>query len=213
MKVNMASLVSEDNEELQDMAGATVKNINAASEIKEDDIDEDNEADDEDDDEDDIDESDKHSKLKTFILVAAMIGGFGLFVWNMTGLVNNMRLDSQRHAINVVYDMEDLGSFMNSSDGSGSTTVTDAEKMESEVSTDAARDGPASGNSSGTMHIEPSAGESNDMAELRQEVQDALNEVAFVKQELKNAEDMLDSSLAREAELQNKLDELTKGNQ
>lgn len=203
MKVNMASLVSDDNEELQGMALET--------DMDEDDTDEDVEEVEEDED-DEIDESDKHSKLKTFLMVALMVGGFGLFVWNMTGLVNNMRLDNQGHAINVVYDMEDLGSFMDSSDGSGSTTVTDAEKTESEVSTDAARDGPTSETPSAAMHIEPSAGESSDMAELRQEVQDALNEAAFVKQELKNAEDMLDSSLAREAELQNKLDELTKGN-
>lgn len=209
MKVNM-TLVSENDEDLQGIAGVSVKNINESLEtnMDEEDVDENDEED-----EDEIDESDKHSKFKTFLMVALMVGGFGLFVWNMTGLVNNMRLDSQGHAVNVVYDMEDLGSFMDSSDGSGSTTVIDAEKIESEVSTDAARDGPKSGNSSDTMYIEPSAGESNDMAELRKKVQDALNEAAFVKQELKNAEDMLDSSLAREAELQKKLNELTKGNQ
>lgn len=204
------TLVSENDEDLQGIAGVSAKNINESLEtnMDEEDVDENDEED-----EDEIDESDKHSKFKTFLMVALMVGGFGLFVWNMTGLVNNMRLDSQGHAVNVVYDMEDLGSFMDSSDGSGSTTVIDTEKIESEVSTDAARDGPKSGNSSDTMYIEPSAGESNDMAELRKKVQDALNEAAFVKQELKNAEDMLDSSLAREAELQKKLNELTKGNQ
>lgn len=200
MKVNMA-LIADTDEDLLDTDEAVIKDMKAAVEadMKED------EADEEEDDEED--ESDKHSKIKTLLLIAAMVGGLGLFVWNMTGLVNNMRLDDQGYAVNVVYDMEDLGSFMDSSNSSGSVTVP-IEQTEGEVTTDAARDGPdtETDDKSGSVSY---ANESEEITVLRQEVEDALNEAALVRQELKNAEDMLDSSLQREAELQEQIDTLT----
>ncbi len=52
--------------------------------------------------------------------------------------------------------------------------------------------------------------ESEEIAALKKEAEDARNEAALIKQKLKNAEDMLDSSLKRESELQNKLDALNK---
>lgn len=188
MKVNMA-LVSEEDEEPME--------VRAEAEAEEED--------------DEYDESDKHSKLKTFLLVVAMVGGFGLFVWNMTGLVNNMRLDNQGFAVNTVYDMEELGDFMeNMGEGSQASDTPASDKTESGVSTDAARDGPGAAESGNAAQVADRDG-SSDTAALRKEVQDALNEAALVKQELKNAEDMLDSSLQREAQLQSQLDALTKG--
>lgn len=199
MKVNMALL--EGEEEVQ-VALSPVKEADPVIEVDvaEDEDEEDEEDEDDDEDDDEIDESDSHSKLKTFLLVAVMVGGFGLFVWNMTGLVNNMRLNNQGRAVNVVNSVENLGSFMNSGTGSGATAV-DAEEKESEVSTDAARDGPSYDDSGGSrIVIDASGDESEDMAALRKELEDAVNEAALVKQELKVAEDMLDSALAREAE-------------
>lgn len=150
-----------------------------------------------------IDELDKHSKIKTFLLVAAMVGGFGLFVWNMTSLANNMRLDNQGSA-SAVYEMDDrLEGFMDDSDGSGAISST--EVQESEVSTDAARDGPVSDESTVHAQTEEEPGEDKELDQLLKEAYDAK---ALIEQELKNAEDMLDSSLAREAALKSELDAL-----
>lgn len=152
-----------------------------------------------------LDESDKHSKLKTLILVAAMVGGFGLFVWNMTGLVNNMRLSTQGSATSIVYEMEDLQSFLNIGNDEESGTVPVSDLTEKNSSADAARDGPA--DSGGASETEVPA--DTDTAALMQERDEAKNEAAFVRQQLKNAEDMLDSSLSREAELERQVKELT----
>lgn len=149
----------------------------------------------------------KHSKFKTFLVVIIMIVGFVLLVWNLTALVNNKRLDDQGSAVNIVYEMEDLESFMGNTEGSGATNITD--KTENEMPTD-----------TGNEDTEPEddtedivyANESEEMAALRKEAKEARNEAALVRQELKNAEDMLDSSLQREADLQSQLDALTGGN-
>lgn len=186
---------------------------------------------------DKYDESGKSSKLKTFLLVMLMVGGFVLFVWNMYGFVNNMRLQNQGSATtNVVYDASDrLDAFM---DTEGSATV----EVTTEASTEEAEDSPGdtaavpddvaipdsdvdvidtavytstkgetttenSGNSSSVVYNS----ESEAVAALQKEVEEANNHAALVEQELKNAEDMLDSSLQREADLQSQLDGL-KGN-
>lgn len=200
MKVN-ASLLQDENEKALQAEDIKIKVTHKEE------PDTDDEAIDENDDRDeDGDESKKHSKIKMLLLLAAMVGGFGLFVWNMTGLVNNMRLDNQGHAVNVVYEMEDLDDFM------GGSAVTDNhvdshEDTESEVSTDAARDDP--GDDANVPKVTISAADgTDDVEELRQIAKNALNEAALVRQELKNAEDMLDSSLAREADLQNRIEEL-----
>lgn len=205
MKVNMA-LISDTDEKFKttDRDVADTKAVDV-------DVGKDADADTGEGYEDEFDESDKHSKIKTFLLVAAMIGGFGLFVWNMTGIVNNMRLDNQGYAVNTVREMEDLKSFMNTG-GSGSTTVS-ATEQESRTSTDTARDGPGSDDSgSGASGSSSYANESEEIKALRQEVQNARNEAALVKQELKNAEDMLDSSLRREEDLLIQIDWLSNGN-
>lgn len=146
--------------------------------------------------EDSEDESDSHSKLKTALLIAAMVGGFALFVWNMTGLVNNLRLDNQGSATNIVYDVEDLSSFMDMS-GSGSVPV-DESTMESEVSTDAARDGPsASALEPDNVQADTDTGSESD-SELAKERDEALNEKALTERELEQAAEMLDASLIRE---------------
>ena len=143
------------------------------------------------------DESDSHSKLKTMLLIAAMVGGFALFVWNMTGLVNNLRLDNQGSATNIVYDVEDLSSFMDMS-GSGSVPV-DESTTESEVSTDAARDGPPAATAAepGDVHAGSDTVNRND-SELAKERDEALNDKAFTERELEQAAEMLDASLMRE---------------
>lgn len=192
MKVNM-SLLSEMDNDLKD------KNMPAMETGAEDADIEDGDEEDEGDEEDvgeDEDESDRHSKLKTFLFIAAMAGGFVLAVYNMTSLVNNMRLDNQGFArASYVYDIS-ADSFQNGSEGTAAEPA--GMQRESEVSTDAARDGPDTA----------PADEAEDAGSLEKKAQDALNEAALVKQELKNAEDMLDSSLQREAELQSQLDAL-----
>lgn len=189
MKVNTALLLAEEQEQ-QAVSTVDEEPVGSLMEVEEDE-------------DDDEDESGKHSKWKTLLLIAAMAGGFVLCVWNFTAIANNARLDNQGHAIAIVSEMEDLDSFMDRDEGSGSTIPDKDVIMESEVSIDAARDGPSSGDSY-TSSIDE-----DDIEAIRKQAQDALNEAALVRQELKNAEDMLDSSLAREAELQNRIDELT----
>ncbi len=213
MKVDMALLSGEAEAEVKPVPAPAAK-IPVSDDTDSVDIDDGEE---EEDGEDELDESSSHSKLKTFLLIAAMVGGFGLFVWNMTGLVNNMRLDSQGTAnTNIVYEYN-LEDFMGSSEN-GSVTIDVEDHEESEVSTDAVRDGPESDESGSTGlddHMASETGGSGDAAtasELEQELRDAKNHAALVEQELKNAEDMLDSSLAREAELQSEIDRLTGNN-
>lgn len=157
-------------------------------------------------DEEDDDESDSHSKLKTVLLVAAMVGGFALFVWNMTGLVNNMRLDNQGAATNIVYDIEDMSSMMDLS-GSGSVPV-DPAIQESEVSTDAARDGPASAMAAEQDEEQQDTDRDNaDESELQELYDEMANSKALTERELEQAAEMLDASLTREEFLQKLLDE------
>lgn len=204
MKVNMTLLSGMDDEQ-------TVVNTPVSNEKSSVMMDMDTDVEDEDaDDEDAIDNSDKHSKVKTFLLIAAMVGGFGLCLWNMTGVVNNMRLNGQGYAVNITHEMEDPSAFMDYADGSASVDISTAGQTESGVTMDAARDGP------GLVDTEniPQAGanETDEMAALRKETENALNEAALVKQELKNAEDMLDSSLQREAQLRSELNALSNSN-
>lgn len=224
MKVNMALLGEDAAEEKQ---AKPVK----AKPVKIEPVQEPDEQDmDKEDDEEELDESDKHSKLKTVLLVALMLGGFAIFVSNMTGLVNNMRLDNQGGATtNIIYDAGDrLDNFMDIGED-GSITVNVEDHKESGVPTDAARDGPVSEDSgtdesdtydgSVTVNLEdhkengiPSGtykSDSEAVAAMQKQVDEANNHAAFVEQELRNAEDMLDSSLQREAELQQTIDELT----
>lgn len=187
MKVNMA-LISDTNEELKntDIDNADVNDTADTSEP--------------DRDEDEIDESSKHSKLKTFILVAAMIGGFGLFVWNMTGLVNNMRLDNQGHAMNIVYEMEELEDFMNGNDSSSLSDNSADDYEKNKVSTEAIRDGPEYQND-----------DNDEITELKEELKKANDDIALKQQELNIAEEMLDHSLQEQERLQNELDSVNAG--
>lgn len=187
MKVDMDLIHGKDGQTMDDdtdAAGMDVENADSS--------------------EGELDESDRHSRLKTFLLVAAMIGGFGLFVWNMTGLVNNMRLDNQGYPVNIVYEMENLDDFRNGAEGSAATTDTGQTE---EVTTDAVRDGPgppAVQAAEDTGTVKAPDGDAGTTAAMQQEMQDIRNENALLKQELKNAEDMLDSALER-------LDAINKG--
>lgn len=198
MKVNMA-LISDDNKKQQEPEDdIRKKNVN------EDTVDIDADMEEDEDEDDDIDESGSHSKLKTFLLIAAMIGGFGLFVWNMTGLVNNMRLDNQGYAVNVVREMENIDDYESMDDDGESSNADD--QVESEVSTDAARDGPGEEDSE---NPESSAGIDNVQHTDESEELTALrNEVELLKQERKIVEDMLDSSLGREEECKAEIERL-----
>lgn len=124
----------------------------------------------------------KHSKLAPVLLVAGMLSGLGLFVWNMTGYVNNMRLDNQGTASNIVYEKQDLLNSVGNSEGSGAE--------ENKASADTFSDRPSS-------EEKYSNSENNDVDSLRKELEDAKNEAALTKQELKNAEDMLDTALKK----------------
>lgn len=192
MKVNM-NLLSGTDEETKPAAVPPVEEpANTDTGMEEDTGDEEEAGD-----EDEIDESDKHSKLKTALLVAAMVGGFALFVWNMTGLVNNMRMDSQGSATSIIQEMESLDDFMDS-DGSAAVDVNDA--PEREVPTDADRDGPAVNESDGGHETKTYENESDEMAALRAERDQAVKDKELTERELANAEKMLDAALAREAE-------------
>lgn len=200
MKVNMSVLADDEGEARQPVVCPDTDEKDIPAE----DTDTDEGEDEEDDDDDD--ESDSHSKLKTVLLVAAMVGGFALFVWNMTGLVNNMRLDNQGTATNIVYDIEDMSSMMDLS-GSGSVPV-DPAIQESEVSTDAARDGPASAMAAEQDEEQQDTGRDNaDESELQELYDEMANSKALTERELEQAAEMLDASLTREEFLQKLLDE------
>lgn len=188
MKVNM-DLLSGTDEETKPAAAMPVEEPADTDTGMEEDAD-DGEEDEE------IDESDSHSKLKTALLVAAMVGGFALFVWNMTGLVNNMRMDSQGSATSIIQEMESLDDFMDS-DGSAAVDVNDA--PEREVPTDADRDGPAVNESDRGHETKTYENESDEMAALRAERDQAVKDKELTERELANAEKMLDAALAREA--------------
>lgn len=182
MKVNMSMI---DDENLKAKAKQITEPVEEVKEMEAGVLEEED---------DEFDNSDKHSKLKTVFLVGTMLVGLGLFVWNMTGLVNNMRLDNQGSASSIVYEMQELGNFLGGSEGSSATDAGDV--TEGETSTEAIRDGPEDSSEETKAY----ANESEEMEALRQELKDAKNEAALVKQELKNAEDMLNSALTREDE-------------
>lgn len=132
------------------------------------------------------DDTGGHSRAKTFLLAGTVACGLCLFVWNMTGFVNSMRLDNQGSAKSIVNEVQD---FFGSTEGSGAAYADGTEALDETKAGE-------------TVY----ANESEELKALRKEAKDAKNEAALLKQELKNAEDMLSSSLAREAELQDKLD-------
>lgn len=192
MKVNMALISDKPEEEIINKKGppekkrdekkAVEKPIEKPAAEEEDEV---------------LDESDKHSKIKTILLVAAMIGGFAIFVFNMTNLVNNMRLDNQGTP-SVVYETDErLGSYTGE-EGSGAIDVSELSEEEAPED-DSVRAGP------GDTETPVYGSESEEMEALRKERDDAKNSEELMRRQLKNAEDMLDSSLQREAELQNKL--------
>lgn len=195
MKVNM-TMLSDDEDSIK--GPVMVQETDTSDAVT------DNADGDEDGYDEDEDESDSHSRLKTALLIAAMMGGFAIFVWNMTGLVNNMRLDNQGAATSIVYDVEDLSSFMDMSE-SGSCTV-DPAVLESEESTDAARDGPSS-----VMAAEADDGQQTVSGgtdeELRKAADEAMNDKALKERELEQAAEMLDASLSREEALQKLLED------
>lgn len=192
MKVNMVLISGEPEEEIVNKKGppekkrkekkAAEKPVEEPKEEEEDEV---------------LDESDKHSKIKTVLLVAAMIGGFAIFVWNMTNLVNNMRLDNQGSP-SVVYETDERLDSYTGEEGSGAVDVSELSEEETPED-DTVRAGP------GDTEAPVYANESEEMAALRQERDEARNNEELMRRQLKNAEDMLDSSLQREAELQNKL--------
>ena len=180
MKVDMSKLVEESEDVAPKVKKAPKKK---AKQVAPEPVEEDEE-------EDEYDNSDKHPKMKAFLLVTAMVGGLGLFVWNMTGFANSMRLDNQGSASSIVYEMKDLNNFMGGSEGSGASadtgTKTTEESEGNKASADTARDGPADG------------GETEDDADTwKKKAEDADNERALMEQKLKNAEDMLDSALQK----------------
>lgn len=180
----------------------------------------------------------RRPRLKVFLIGTFMVGGLALVVWSMTNFVNNMRLDNQGSASSVVYKMQDLESFKaDGSKGSAAADVDeDKEPSDSVRAASDVPDGDSDeedykghadtddedsdmpdnkkqalddGTDSEPENDGAYADESEELSALRKEVQEARNEAALAKQELKNAEDMLDSSLAREAELKKQLDELS----
>lgn len=138
---------------------------------------------------DEFDNSGSHSKLKTFLLVTAMLAGLGLFVWNMTGLVNNMRLDNQGSASSIVYGIQELGDFLGGSEGSSAEDAGDTQ--EGGASTDAIRDGPEESAESDTS-------ESDDIKELKKELEETKNELALKEQENSIMKDYLETAYGSE---------------
>lgn len=163
----------------------------------------------------DPDESGKRPKLKAFLLIAAMVGGFALFVWNMTGLVNNMRLDNQGSADRIVYEMEDLSGRMDEEPELDEDEGEPSESQGTEEDAGGARDGPedASGDAAGEEQAEdkpedkPAAQEPVQYGSESEAIQAMKNDIALKDRELEQAAEMLDAALKREAELKKKLAE------
>lgn len=203
MRVNMSLLDEGQEEEMSPVREEPVQDNDGMEE--EDAVEEEDDGE---------DESDKYSRLKTVLLLAMMIGGFAIFVSNMTGLVNNMRLDNQGSATtNIVYEAQDrIDSFLGSVEA-GSATISVEDHEESGVSTDAARDGPVSEDSDeGSEGTEDFGSAAEAVEAARKERDEALNYAALKDQELKNAEDMLDSALQKVDEQQQIIDSLNGNN-
>lgn len=126
----------------------------------------------------------KRAKWKTALLVAALVLGFALVVWNLFGLVNNMRMEGTKPP---------------------TQTETSADVPETGLSSETV--------SKETEESGAAAPDSDEISKLRDEntalkeaVAQAQNDKEMAEQELRNAKALLEASTAREAELRTKLE-------
>ena len=129
---------------------------------------------------------------------------------DMTGLVNNMRLDNQGSADRIVYEMEDLSGRMDEEpDEADEGEPSDSQGSEDDPG--GARDGPedASGDTAGEEQADdkPAAQEPVQYGSESEAIQAMKNDIALKDRELEQAAEMLDAALKREAELKKKLAE------
>lgn len=156
---------------------------------------------------------DRRSGIKIFMAAGAIVTGLGLFVWSMTSFVNNMRLNDQGHASSVVYDMQNLASFSGDGlEGSAATSMDEEEPPAGDGENPSGSEEAQEEETGSDISQADYTNDSEEVAALRQEAKAARDEAALAKQELKNAEDMLDASLTREEELKRQLDGLTGDN-
>ena len=123
----------------------------------------------------------KKGRILTAVLILVMLVGIGVFAMGLMSFLENRRMEEQGAPEPVYESEETLDTYMQE-DGA-----------ETQISNT-----PIEGSEEGTEDVSEEGTE--DVSE-----EDMENEAAYLEQQLQNAEDMLDASLAREEALQQQL--------
>lgn len=147
------------------------------------------------------------SRLKKVFLILIILFGFLLFVWNMKGMVEQMRLEKLDHAPAKSYD----SSYREALDADEEefedvNNKRKAEKEQEESKKDSSKE------STEEVPKETTDGSADTVQSLKDENQRLTEELSKAKsealtkeQELNNAKSLLDASTAREEQLRNEL--------
>lgn len=121
----------------------------------------------------------KKGRILTAVLILVMLVGIGVFAMGLMSFLENRRMEEQGAPEPVYESEETLDTYLQEDGTETQISNTPIEGSEEEATS-----------SEGT----------EDVSE-----EDAENEAAYLEQQLQNAEDMLDASLAREEALQQQL--------
>ena len=128
----------------------------------------------------------KKGRILTAVLILVMLVGIGVFAMGLMSFLENRRMEEQG-APEPVYESEETLDTYLQEDGT-----------ETQISNTPIEDSEEAGSEEGTEDVSEEGTE--DVSG-----EDAENEAAYLEQQLQNAEDMLDASLAREEALQQQL--------
>ena len=128
----------------------------------------------------------KKGRILTAVLILVMLVGIGVFTMGLMSFLENRRMEEQG-APEPVYESEETLDTYLQEDGT-----------ETQISNTPIEDSEEAGSEEGTEDVSEEGTE--DVSG-----EDAENEAAYLEQQLQNAEDMLDASLAREEALQQQL--------
>ena len=125
----------------------------------------------------------KKGRILTAVLILVMLVGIGVFAMGLMSFLENRRMEEQGAPEPVYESEETLDTYLQEDGTETQISNTPIEDSEEEAS-------PEEEVEEGTEGVSE---------------EDAENEAAYLEQQLQNAEDMLDASLAREEALQQQL--------
>lgn len=125
----------------------------------------------------------KKGRILTAVLILVMLVGIGVFAMGLMSFLENRRMEEQGAPEPVYKSEETLDTYLQEDGTETQISNTPIEDSEEEAS-------PEEEVEEGTEGVSE---------------EDAENEAAYLEQQLQNAEDMLDASLAREEALQQQL--------